>query len=228
MIENRSTPSRYSIQQSPLFKLRSRGKLAELLNLTTAEVEVLANAGSANYSFWTTAPKLPKKPRHVEQPRIDLRGVQRRLTRLLARIEPPGYLHSAFRGRSYITNAAVHSPALPTAKIDIRKFFESTDSSRVASAFRTQFLCSVDVAAVLTKLTTIRGHIPTGGNSSTMISFWAYKPMFDEIHALAFSAAVEMSVCVDDMTFTGKGATRRFINSVRIIIRRYGLPNLSP
>lgn len=213
----------YPINQSPLYKLQSRRKLAELLNLSRRELEHLANAGVGAYSFFDTKPKNGKKKRHVEHPHAELRMVQRSLARILGRIQPPAYLHSAFRGRSYITNASVHAYAMRTAKIDIESFFQAADSSRVSRAFRDQFNCSGDVAAVLTKLMTILGHIPTGGNSSTMISFWAYKPMFDEIHALALGAGVEMTCCVDDMTFTGEKATRGFINSIRLIVRRHGL-----
>ena len=203
--------------------MKSRRKLAELLNLSRSELESLANGGRSNYVFFDVQPKSGKKKRHVEQPYPPLRTVQRSLTRLLGRIEPPPYLHSAFRGRSYITNAAVHSCSERSAKIDIKSFFQEADGSRVARAFREQFLCSPDVAAVLAKLTTILGHIPTGGNSSTMISFWAYKPMFDRIHQMAKAAGIEMTCCVDDMTFPGQKATPGFINSVRLIVRRFGL-----
>jgi hypothetical protein len=213
----------YPINQSPLYKLESRRRLAELLDLTRGELETLANGGVRGYSFFDKKPKNGKKKRHVEQPHLPLRKIQRSLTRLLGRMAPPPYLHSAFRKRSYITNAAVHSYSKKSAKIDIKSFFQAADSSRVACAFRDQFNCSGDVAAVLTKLTTILGHIPTGGNSSTMISFWAYKPMFDEIYTLAIGSGIEMTCCVDDMTFTGEKATPGFINLVRLIVRRFGL-----
>ena len=197
----------YPISQSPLYKLASRRKLAELLDLPRGELESVANGGIRNYSVFDTEPKIGKKKRHIEYPHAPLRRVQRSLTRLLGRIAPPAYLHSAYRRRSYVTNAAVHSYSQRSAKIDIRSFFQAADSSRVTRAFRDQFKCSGDVAAVLAKLTTVSGHIPTGGNSSTMISFWAYKPMFDEIHTMSLGAGVEMTCCVDDMTFTGEKAT---------------------
>lgn len=76
---------------------------------------------------------------------------------------------------------------------------------------------------MLTKLVTFAGHIPTGGNSSTMISFWAYKPMFDEIETLASSCGLHMSCCVDDMTFSGPRATAGFLEKVRRIVGRFGL-----
>ena len=223
-----SIRERYLITQSPLFKMKSRRKLAELLDVQLSELENLANAGVSNYSFWDDKPKPGKKVRHIEHPHPPLRKIQRSLTRLLGRIEPPSYLHSGYRGRSYITNAAPHQYSQGSAKIDIKNFFPAAankGASEIARAFREQFLCSLDVAAVLTKLTTILGHIPTGGNSSTMVElFWAYKlSRNDEIHNMSVAAGVEMTCCVDDMTFTGAKATPGFINDVRLIVRRFGL-----
>ncbi len=212
----------YPLDQSPLFRLQSRKKLGELLGLTIPELERLANDGVANYSIFDKETKSGKS-RHIEWPQRRLRIIQRSITRLLGRIAPPPYLHSAYRGRSYVTNAQQHQFGLPTAKIDIKSFFPSAQSTRVAKAFRVQFGCSLDVAAVLTKLTTLFGHIPTGGNSSTIISFWAYRPMFEEIYERAQKANVVMTCCVDDMTFTGAAVKPGFMNDIRVIIRRYGL-----
>src|SRR5580658_6719985 len=117
-----TTHKRYPVNQSPLFKLKSRKRLAELLELGLPELEVLANKGTGNYSFWDTKPLPGKKRRHVEQPHLLLRKIQRSLTRILGRIEPPTYIHSAYRGRSYITNAAPHLYFQQSAKIDIKNF----------------------------------------------------------------------------------------------------------
>jgi hypothetical protein len=75
----------------------------------------------------------------------------------------------------------------------------------------------------MARLTTAFGHLPTGGNSSTSISFFAFKSMFDEINRLAISRGLVMSCCVDDMTFSGPSATEGFLNEVRIIVRKFGL-----
>jgi RNA-directed DNA polymerase len=163
------------------------------------------------------------KERWVERPKPELRRIQKRLVHLLDRIQPPDYLHSGFRGRSYTSNAFRHDPQARLAKIDIRKFFPSAYAGYVYRGFVDEFLCSHDVAAVLARLTTAFGHLPTGGNSSTIISFFAFKPMFDEVHCLATSRGLVMTCCVDDMTFSGEAATAGFLNKVRVIVRRFGL-----
>lgn len=217
--------SRYPLNQSPLFCLRSRKRLAELLGVSIEELEALAKAGPQAYATYTK--QIEKngvpKPRFIERPKPLLRTIQRRLSRLLDRIEPPDYLHSGYRGRSYLTNAHHHLCGSRVAKIDVKKFFPSASGRYVHRCFEDMFRCSPDVSVLLTKLVTFSGHIPTGGNSSTMISFWAYKPMFDEIEALASSCGLRMTCCVDDMTFSGAKATAGFLEKVRRIVARFGL-----
>jgi RNA-directed DNA polymerase len=217
--------TRYPLNQSPIYKLRSRKQLAELLGVTIQDLNQLA---AAQDSLYKTFPKIIEKDgkakrRDIEHPKPQLRHIQRRLVRLLDRIQPPEYLHSGFRGRSYITNALQHNCTARVAKIDIKKFFPSAYAGQVYRSFEDVFKCSPDVAAVIMRLTTAFGHIPTGGNSSTMISFFAFKPMFDEIHAFAQSRGLTMSCCVDDMTFSGPAATKGFLNEVHKIVSRFGL-----
>jgi hypothetical protein len=219
------TTKRYPLNQSPFFRLQSRAKLAALLDVSPAELGKMAAAQDSLYNcFPKQVEKNGKtKERWVERPKPELRRVQRRIVHLLDRIQPPDYLHSGFRGRSYTTNASRHDTKARLAKIDIRKFFPSAYAGYVYRSFVDVFQCSPDVAAVIMRLTTVFGHLPTGGNSSTIISFFAFKPMFDEIHSLATGRGLVMSCCVDDMTFSGAAATEGFLNEVRVIVQRFSL-----
>ena len=216
---------RYPLNQSPFFRLQSRAKLAAHLDVSLADLNKMADSQDSLYNcFPKQIEKNGKtKERWVERPKPELRRVQKRIVHLLDRIQPPDYLHSGFRGRSYTSNASQHAPNARLAKIDIRKFFPSAYAGYVYRTFVDVFQCSHDVAAVAMRLTTAFGHLPTGGNSSTIISFFAFKPMFDEIHSLAISRGLVMSCCVDDMTFSGIAATEGFLNEVRVIVHRFGL-----
>lgn len=219
------TTKRYPLNQSPFFRLQSRAKLAALLHVPPAELEKMAAAQDSLYNCFSK--KIEKngkiKERRVERPKPELRRVQKRFVQLLDRIQPPDYLHSGVRERSYISNASRHDPNVKVAKIDIRNFFPSAYAGHVYRSFVDEFQCSHDVAAVVMRLTTAFGHLPTGGNSSTMISFFAFKKMFDEINSLAASHGLVMSCCVDDMTFSGTKATMSFLNKVRVIVQRFDL-----
>ena len=219
--------NRYPIDQSPLFRLKTRVKLAALLGLTADELQRFCAEQEAQYDrFKKDIIKNGKtKTRYIERPKPPLRRIQKRISELLNRITPPPYLHSGVSGRSYISNASQHDTGTmtPCAKIDIRDFFRSAYAGYIFRSFVDVFECSDDVSACLMCLTSTEHHIPTGGNSSTIISFYAFKPMFDEIYDLASTRGLMMTCCVDDMSFTGTAATSGFLNEVRLIVEKYRL-----
>jgi len=189
-------------------------------------LEVVANSELQNYICFEKSIERegrPPKIRYIQTPKQQLRQLQRRLANLLNRIEPPSYIHSGFRGRSYSTNAKSHGMGTRLAKIDIRSFFPSSSAVYVDKCFRNEFECSLDVAAVLTKLTTLSGHLPTGAGTSTILSYYAYKPMFGRIYSMAKSCGLTMSCCVDDMTFSGAAASAGFLNKVAVVVKSFGL-----
>jgi RNA-directed DNA polymerase len=156
----------------------------------------------------------------VQWPKPALRRLQQRGARLLSRIETPDFLHSAVRGRSYITNARAHAATYPSVKVDIKKFFQSVRAAAVFHFFKDKMQCAPDVSAILTKLFTIDGHLATGGNVSPILSYFAYMDMFSEIEALAKHFDCIVTCLMDDMTFTGPRASPNLIYQVRKIIGR--------
>jgi hypothetical protein len=84
-------------------------------------------------------------------------------------------------------------------------------------------LCTGDVAGILTKLLTVDGHLPTGSSSSPILSFFAYEDMFEELEGLAKLAGCQLTVYIDDMVFTGCGATRSLLYASRRVLASYRL-----
>jgi RNA-directed DNA polymerase len=113
--------------------------------------------------------------RQIQDPKPLLKKIHARVALLLARIETPDYLHSAIKGRSYITNAATHRELTSTVKLDVKKFYPSARAQAVFHFFLDRLHCARDVAGILTKLLTVDGCLPTGGNASPILSFWAYR-----------------------------------------------------
>lgn len=134
---------------------------------------------------------------------------------LLARIDTPPYLHSAKKGRSYISNAAAHSVEGGCVKIDVRRFYPSARAQAVYHFFRDRMACEGDVAGMLAKLLTVDGHLPTGSSASPIASYFAYEDLFHELSVLAEACGCKMTVYVDDIVFTGAGATRRLLFEAR-------------
>ena len=208
---------RHPLNQSRLYKVKSLAQLSDILKIGKTDVRYITRSGE-NYIRFTT-----QAGRDVQWPKPILRRAQKRAAQLLSRIETPDFLHSAKRGRSYITNAQQHCSTQPSVKIDIRKFFQSTRAPAVFHFFAEKMCCEPDVAAVLTKLMTVDGHLPTGGNASPILSYFTYIDMFSEIENLAKQRGCVMTCLIDDITLTGPGATRALIYNVRRIIARYRL-----
>lgn len=214
MVDRRAYPN----NQSRLYKITSPAQLAERLFVKPEQLDLFLNAVD-NYIRWTDK----KTGRPIQQPKRLLDGVHKRVGVLLSRIETPDFLHSAIKGRSYISNASQHDPNQPTVKIDVRKFYPSTRAQAVFHFFRDRMICDGDVAGMLARLLTVDGHLATGSSASPILSYFAYDDMFAEIEAIAIDRCCEMTCYIDDMVFTGPGATRRLIYDIIQIVRRYRL-----
>lgn len=219
----------YPINQSPLFKQSNKRKLAELLKVSIKEIRS-ASADPNRYRMWSTKPKYPStaaelqdKPRHIQEPIGVLKKIQDRLSVLLARIETPEYLFSAKKGRSYLSNARSHMGSGQAIRIDIKGFYQNTSDRFVRRFFLDELKCSPDIAHILTELICWNSCLPTGGPTSPIISFFAYRPMFDELYTLALSVRATMTVYVDDIVFSGKGVNGSLIPRAKEIITSSGL-----
>jgi len=129
---------RYSLNQSPFYRLNSKRKLGELLGFELANFAKLVDV--SNYHVFCN-----KQEREIQHPIKELDPVHRRIAKLLARLDLPDYLHSR-KGRSYVSNAAAHASDVPLIKTDISKFYPSTSFSSIFNLFRERFQCSPDVA----------------------------------------------------------------------------------
>jgi hypothetical protein len=215
-----ATRKTYPLDQCPLYKLSGRKRLAQdVFNVDLLFLERLA-ANNGNFRVFTI--KQGESDRQVEVPKVVLERIHRRLFNLLERIEKPDYLHSGVRGRSYITNAKVHLGAVPLVKLDLKKFYPSIDGARVSRFFTETMRCSPDVAALLTRLCTFNNHVPTGSCVSQLLAFFAAKPLLDELHVLAASVGVRDTCYVDDLTWSGDGATPAFLWAAKQVVHRHG------
>jgi hypothetical protein len=169
---------------------------------------------------------LPKKSggtRHVENPSRQLKLTQRRLARILSRIEPPDYLFCPVKGRSYVSNAAAHSGARVIRCLDIRKYFPSTPAWRVFWFFKVVLLCEEDVAETLTRLATYLGHLPTGSPLSPIMAYFAHYDVWAAIAKIAREKGLTLTVYIDDVTLSGNKVSASDVWEIKKIIHASGL-----
>lgn len=206
----------YPLNQSPLYKLTTKKKLLEVLGISQSEVKKLSLDSSYRVFKNETG-------REIQEPLNRLKATHRRIGILLGRIELPSYLHSGRKGCSIVTNANIHKNGSQLLKLDINKFFPSTNSPKIY-----RFLCSVfqmqpDVAYILTNLVSYNGHVPTGSPISMSLAFWANKTMFDALDVLSSENGLEFTVYVDDVAFSGDVIPKGFSALAKACIAKHGM-----
>lgn len=222
----------YPIDQSALFKVRSKRRLAEVLGLTLVELNSLQ--AEHNYHEFKLQPNqliehrlFQKKPRQIQNPCRKLKAVQKRILRLLNRVVVPDYLYSAVKGRSYIDNANQHKEQAVTFCVDIKDFYSNTGLKQVRSFFLDTLKCSPDVAFILSSIVCYHDKgsvfycLPTGGPVSPLLAYWVNKDMFERLSEYASSHDLTMTVYVDDLTFSGSKISKQMQSHIISLISKH-------
>lgn len=215
---------RYGITSSHMYGIRSHTRLAEILRWagTAGQLRTFVRRPD-NYSRYIDKSK-PGKDRLIEAPAIRLKGFQARLLDLLRRIELPEYLHSARPGYSYLSNSAAHCDAEGcTITMDIDSFYQSVTLQRVARFFEEKLKCAPDVSETLAHMLCCDWHLATGSPASPLLSFWAYRDLFDSVYNRVRARGGVFTLYIDDMGMTGNGFGHTDARWVGRLIRRSGL-----
>lgn len=207
---------KYAFHQSPFYKLASKKKLLKYLGTTAEVLKTYSSLNNPYNVFYNEDNRL------CEEPQKRLKAIHKRIESLLKRIEVPLYLHS-IKGRSYVTNAREHVNNEILRSCDVKKFYPSTKFGHVFGLFFHKFKCEKDIATVLARFLSYKGHLPTGSPASGLVAYFAHKEMFDEIAALASTHGITFTCYVDDLSFSASRISEGFANSIRMIIRRRGL-----
>ncbi len=86
--------------------------------------------------------------------------------------------------------------------VDIHGFYRHTRKEYVFRFFHYQMKMPNDLAHLMSNVCCYRDVIPTGSPLSQALAYWAYRPMFDRIAALALENSMTFTLYVDDMTFS--------------------------
>ena len=210
----------YDLNQSPFFMLRSKKRLAEILFISSNKMAELASSKELYYHF-----EIPKAgtsiTRPISAPRNDLKMVQSRIAGLMRRLQPPDYLFSPVKGRSYVDNARRHIGSYSVHLLDIENFYPKCKESKVYWFFNKKMKCSPDVSRILCKIICYQGSLPQGSPCSPFLAYLAYIDMWNEINATATTFGCKISVYVDDLTVSGSSVPGHMIWSLKKIIKAH-------
>lgn len=185
----------YQIENSPLYRLRNRCTLARLLNLPK---NYFREDHNYCYDEFTKPKPNGDGARKFTVPSNDLKDIQKNICKLLERIKTPQWVMSGKKSCSYITNAEVHLKHRFVKTMDISKFYDSAQRSRIYKMFSQTFKMEHDIAWIMTDLVTYNGTLPTGSPSSQLIVYWTYCDMFQKICDLSEEHNCYFSLYVDE------------------------------
>lgn len=196
------------LDQCALYKIRSKRRLCQILNVPIAFLKGLMDDGQ-NYhiveieEFVNELTGQRRRARTASVPNFWLKRLHSRVHGLLSAIAPPDYAHGSIRSRSYITNALVHVKSKEVLTMDLSDFFRSVKRHHVYFFFKDKMSCSPDVAGVLSNLLTYQGALPVGSPVSATLAMWVCHDMFERLSKLASEFQLKFSTFVDDLTFSG-------------------------
>lgn len=221
-LPSKKKSGRYSFDQSPFYKLRSKARLASILKISLSELKSQLETVDGDYFKFDLTNSKGKK-RRIEEPKPKLKRIHKRIEDLLNRIFPPDYLFCPVKRRSYVSNAVQHRASKQINVLDIKQYFPSTSAGRVFQFFHEEMKCDRDVAGTFMTLCTLNGHLPTGSPLSPILSFLAHKRMWDRIEGMVKEAGCRLTVYIDDLTISGEKVPGSLVWAVKKEIKNTGL-----
>lgn len=114
--------------------------------------------------------KIPGKSRPINNPCDELKSIQQRINSYItANIKLPTYVHGGRKGTDNIHNARTHMGKKYVMTTDLHDFFTRVRHADVYAALVDAGF-TPDIASIITKLTTFKGHLPQGGPASTTLA----------------------------------------------------------
>ncbi|HIT77919.1 MAG TPA: RNA-directed DNA polymerase [Candidatus Limihabitans stercoravium] len=228
-----------------LYGLKSKKTLREWLGINDSGFFCSQNIAK-NYHPYIGSKD--NKIRLIEDSSFKLKHVQKKILKMLKKLDYPKYLFSGVKGLSYIDNAKQHLGKFYTYKIDVSKFFPNTSRNKVYSFFKDFLNTSPDVAKILTDCTTVDlrnysnskhynkimrfvaiagirqiAHLSTGASTSMLLSFCVNQSMFEELNEFCKQRDYIFTVYVDDVTISStKPITYKDRLKIIRIVEKYG------
>lgn len=192
----------YSIDKSPLYKLKSRKKLLEIFYIRNYKILENLAINESNYKVYNIGNKNKPTKRKIEEPKDLLKYFHRRFNAILERIDVPDFVKAGRKGSCYVNNGQAHINGKHFFCSDVEKFFPSSKKQKVFQFLFYDLKMGNDIASLLTNILTFENHLPTGAPSSQLLTYWAYKKTFNDIYKKAQFLDIRMTLFVDDLTFS--------------------------
>lgn len=151
-----------------------------------------------------------------------LKILQKRISAFLCKnVSFPEYAYGGIKKKDNVLNAKKHQGKKYVFLTDMQDFFPFITHKMVYSAFiRLNF--SYDIASILTKLTTYRGHLPQGAPTSSIMANLVFIPTGNIINEFAQGNGLTFTTFVDDITLSSQLDFKDRVNQIIKIINDGG------
>ena len=160
--------------------------------------------------------------RTINPPKDELKEIQKRINGyLVEHVSMPLYAFGGIKRKDNIRNARFHKGQKYVFQTDLKDFFSYITHKNVYEMFvRVGF--SHNVASLLTKLTTYKGHLPQGAPTSTTIANLAFVPTGFELQAIARREGLRFTTFVDDITMSSQRDFKHVVPEIVQTITTHG------
>lgn len=209
------------------------------LGLPFSEVQALLANVEANYGEIiiykedSEGQKKRNKPQYVDKlgefctrvinpPKPVLKRIQKRINKYFNNnIVLPDYAFGGVKNRDNVKNARTHKGQKYVFQTDIRDFFPSISHRRVYSALVSVGF-SPDVASLITRLTTYKGHLPQGAPTSTFLANLVFSSTGNQIQQIAIQNNLRFTTFVDDITLSSQSDFKDLVPTIIQVISNAG------
>lgn len=196
-----------------VFPIESLRKFSYHIGIPRENLECLAENILAHYKPFLK--KTGEKSRIIDNPQGLLKEVQKRINeRILTKIKLPLFVIGGVKGKKPYEHPSLHVGKRVVVTLDIKDCFPSVTNSQIYRVWSEQVGFSHDVAHLVTKLTTHKGHLPLGAPTSSLLANLALYKCMCRVKKLADEANLVMSQYIDDIAFSGDELPAGFINAV--------------
>lgn len=146
----------------------------------------------------------------------ELKVIQGRINRFLSlNIAFAPFVFGATKGKDNVLNAKTHRGNKFVFQTDLQDFFPFVTNQAVYNMF-IEYEFSPDVARILTRLTTYKGHLPQGAATSATIANLVFTRIGNQISSIAIRNRWTFTTFVDDVTIS---SPIDFKNQIPVILK---------
>ncbi len=221
MISSKLCDQKYPVSSPPILSLK---KFAYAIGIPKEKLETLAEKAESYYSPFTKI--AGNKPREIDNPVGFLKEVQNRIDdRIFSTLLFPEYVIGGIKGKKPYEHPFRHICKKVVVTFDVRDCYPNITNRQVFDVWHKQLKCSHDVAKLVTRLTTRKGHLPLGAPTSTCLANIALQPCLGEVVKIASHygfARDSVGQYIDDSAFSGEALPEEFILEVVKEFSRHG------